>query len=203
MRRSIASPLALAAALLCLLLSLPASAEPPPRSAAHEKVYMMRGFTNVLSPGIDQLAAELSKRNVATTVVNHAFYPALAKEALEDCKSGRVRSVVLVGHSFGASAAIAMAETLQRSGVQISLIVTFDPVLKTAVPANVRQLENFYLSNGVGRPVDTGDHFRGNLKNVDMRSNAELGHISVTTFPAIQKQVLEDILAARTPCGRV
>jgi len=81
----------------------------PTRSA--REGLSIRGFTNVLSPGIDQLAAELRNRNVSTTVANHVFYPALANEALQDCKSGRVSSIVLVGHSFGASAAIAMPET--------------------------------------------------------------------------------------------
>ena len=173
----------------------------PTRSA--REGLSIRGFTNVLSPGIDQLAAELRNRNVSTTVANHVFYPALANEALQDCKSGRVSSIVLVGHSVGASAAIAMAETLQKSGVQVALIVTFDPVLKTSVPTNVHQLKNFYVSNGVGRPVELVEHFRGRMKNVDLKSNSELGHISVTTFPPIQRQILSDILAARVPCNRV
>jgi predicted esterase len=188
-------------ALICLLTPS-AFAEPLTRLAPHGKVYLMRGFTNVLSPGIDQLAAGLRDRNVSTIVANHAFYPEVAKEALQDCKSGRVSSIVLVGHSFGASAAIAIAETLRKSGVQVALIVTFDPVLKTSVPANVHQLENFYVSSGVGRPVELGEHFRGHLKNVDLKSNSELGHISVTTFPSVQRQVLSDILAARVPCHR-
>lgn len=170
---------------------------------SHVKAFLLRGFTNVLSPGIDQLAAELRRRNISTTVANHAFSAALAKEAIEDCKSGRASSIVLIGHSFGASAALGMAEALQQSGVQVALIVTFDPVLKDSVPANVRQLENFYLSNGVGQKVAEGSHFRGALRNIDLKNNGELGHISVTTSPAVQEQVLKDILAARTPCRRV
>lgn len=117
--------------------------------------------------------------------------------------SGRARSIVLIGHSFGASAAIGMAEALQQSGMKVALIVTFDPVLKESVPENVRKLENFYLSNGVGQKVAESSRFRGSLENVDLKNNGELGHISVTTSPAIQEQVLKDILAARTPCRRI
>jgi pimeloyl-ACP methyl ester carboxylesterase len=178
-----------------------ASARPPQRGPAQEKVFLLRGFTNVLSPGIDQLAEELRKRNISATIANHAFSAALAQEALQDCKSGRVNSIVLVGHSFGASAALSMAETLKQSGVQVALIVTFDPVIKNFVPGNVRLLENYYLSDGVGQPVQKDRDFHGLLKNVDMKSNAALGHISVTTFPAIQKQVLKDILSANTRCN--
>jgi hypothetical protein len=182
-------------------LSMSSSGQAEPLHAG-EKVYLLRGFTNVLSPGIDELAEELHQRNVGLTVANHAFADSLAREALQDCESRRINSIVLVGHSFGASAALSIAETLKEAGIQVALIVTFDPVTKNSVPANVHRLENFYLSNGVGQPVQQGEHFHGSLKNVDLKNNAELGHISVTTFPSIQKQVLRDILAANTPCRR-
>jgi hypothetical protein len=171
-------------------LSLSPSGHTEPLRPLHggEKVYLLRGFTNVLSPGIDQLADELRKRNVSTTITNHAFAADLAREALQDCKSGRITSIVLVGHS------------LKEAGIKVALIVTFDPVTRNSVPANVHRLENFYLSNGVGKPVQEGEHFRGLLKNVDLKGNAELGHISVTAYPSIHAQVLRDILAANIRC---
>ncbi|MBI5265139.1 MAG: hypothetical protein HY852_25375 [Bradyrhizobium sp.] len=193
--------LRLFAVLACLLVASSSFAAPLERISPRQKVYLLRGFTNVLSPGIDQLAEELRRQNVPNTITNHALYPAVAQEALDDCKSGRVSSIVLVGHSFGASAAIAIAEKLQQERVRVALIVTFDPVIKSAVPANVRHLQNFYLSNGAGRPVDQGERFRGQIKNVDLKSNADVGHISITTYPAVHKQVLRDILAAHTPCS--
>lgn len=94
-----------------------------------------------------------------------------------------------------------MAETLREAGLQVALIVTFDPVTRNSVPANVHRLENFHLSNGVGQPVQQGEHFRGSLKNIDLKNNAELGDIS-DYFPSIHKQVLRDILAANIPCRR-
>jgi pimeloyl-ACP methyl ester carboxylesterase len=190
---------ALIVAVIGLSISPSGHAEPLTPQHASEKVYLLRGFTNVLSPGIDQLAEELRSRNISATVANHAFAADLAREALQDCKSGRISSIVLVGHSFGASAALGMAETLKEAGIKVALIVTFDPVIKNSVPANVHLLENFYLSNGVGQPVQQGEHFHGSLKNVDLK-NAELGHISVTTYPSIHAQVLRDILAANTRC---
>ena len=173
-------------------------AEPIP--AINKKVYMLRGLTNVLSPGIDQLAEELPKRNISATVANHLFSDSLATEAIQDCKSGRVSSIVLVGHSLGASAAVSMAEQLQQAGLHVALMVTFDPVVRTTVPDNVRLLRNFYISNGVGTAVGRGEHFHGLLQNVDLKSNAELGHVSLTTSPSIQKQVMKDIVAANTRC---
>lgn len=166
----------------------------------HQKVYLLRGLTNVLSPGLDQLAEELGKRNIDATITNHAFWESLATEAIQDCKNGRVSSIVLVGHSLGASAAVSMAEQLERAGVRIALIVTLDPVTRTAVPGNVHLLKNFYLSSGVGTRVERGGHFHGLLQNLDMGRNTELGHVSLTTAPAIQRQVMADIVAANSGC---
>ncbi len=126
----------LLAAVIGLSTSLSGQTEPLRPLHSGEKVYLLRGFTNVLSPGIDELAEELRSRNVSMTVANHAFAATLASEALQDC-----------------------------------------------LPANVHRLENFHLSNGVGQPVQQGEHFRGSLKNIDLKNNAELGHISVTTSP--------------------
>jgi pimeloyl-ACP methyl ester carboxylesterase len=173
----------LLAAVIGLSTSLSGQTEPLRPLHSGEKVYLLRGFTNVPSPGIDELAEELRSRNVSMTVANHAFAATLASEALQDRQSGRISSIVLVGHSFGASAALSMAETLREAGLQVALIVTFDPVTRNSVPANVHRLENFHLSNGVGQPVQQGEHFRGSLKNIDLKNNAELGHISVTTSP--------------------
>ena len=166
----------------------------------HRKVYLLRGLTNVLSPGIDQLADELLKKKIDATITNHAFSGSLANEAIADCKSGRVSTIVLVGHSLGASAAVSMAEQLQKAGLRVALIVTLDPVVKIVVPNNVHLLRNFYLSSGVGTKVERSGHFHGMLQNVDMGRNAELGHVSLTTAPSIQRQIMRDILSANSAC---
>jgi thioesterase superfamily protein len=170
-----------------------------PGFAAHKKVYLLRGLTNVLSPGIDQLADELQKRNIDVTIANHAFSDSLASEAIEGCKSGRIGSIVLVGHSLGASAAVSVAEQLQKAGLHVALIITIDPVVKTVAPGNVHLLRNFYLSSGVGTTVERGGHFHGTLQNIDM-GKSDYGHVSLTTAPAIQNQVMRDILAANASC---
>jgi hypothetical protein len=178
---------ALLAAVLLTDLS-PASAA----TVAHKKVYLLRGLTNVLSPGIDQLNEELHRRNVDVTIANHAFSDSLASEAIEGCKSGRLSSIVLVGHSLGASAAASMAEQLQKAGLHVALIVTIDPVTKIVVPSNVRLLRNYFL-------VERSGQFHGTLQNVDM-GKSEYGHVSLTTAPVVQNQAMRDILAANSSC---
>src|SRR6202163_4338156 len=90
-----------------------------------------------------------------------------------------------------ARAAVSSAEQLQQAGLRVALIVTFDPVVKTVVPNNVHLLKNFYLSSGVGTTVERGGKFHGVLQNVDM-GRTEFAHISLTTAPSVQKQVLRD-----------
>jgi hypothetical protein len=191
-------------AIKCLLVAVMAASAWSAAGAAagpgmHKKVYLLRGLTNVLSPGLDQLNEDLRRRNVDVTIANHAFSDSLASEAIEGCKSGRIGSIVLVGHSLGGSAAVSMAEQLQRAGLHVALIVTIDPVVKTAVPGNVHRLKNFYLSSGVGTTVERGGHFHGMLQNVDM-GKTSYGHVSLTSAPAIQNQIMQDIQSANTSC---
>ena len=184
---------ALFAAGASLVTSTPANAVP------HKKVYLLRGLTNVLSPGIDQLNEDLQRRNVDVTIANHAFSDSLALDAIDGCKSGRIGSIVLVGHSLGASAAVSMAEQLQKAGLHVALIVTVDPVTKIVVPSNVHLLRNYYLSSGVGTVVQRDGRFHGTLQNVDM-GKTEYGHVSLTTAPVVQNQAMHDILAANSSC---
>jgi predicted alpha/beta-hydrolase family hydrolase len=189
----------LASAALVVVLSLAGASSASAATAAHKKVYLLRGLTNVLSPGIDQLNEELLRRNIDVTIANHAFSDSLASEAIEGCKSGRYGSIVLVGHSLGARAAASMAEQLQQAGLHVALIVTIDPVTKIVVPNNVRLLRNYFLSSGVGTVVEHSGRFHGTLQNVDM-GKSEYGHVSLTTAPVIQNQAMRDILAANSSC---
>jgi hypothetical protein len=87
------------------VLLAPGYAQGPTQGAGipHKKVFLLRDFSNVLSPGVDQLAEELKAKNIETEVATHAFALSLASEAMADGRSGRVGTMVLVGHSFGAT----------------------------------------------------------------------------------------------------
>jgi hypothetical protein len=68
--------------------------------------------------------------------------------------------VILYGHSWGASEAVAVARRLQRDGIPVQLLVEVDGVRKrqqddSIIPANVAQAINFYQTDGLlhGRRV--------------------------------------------------
>lgn len=61
--------------------------------------------------------------------------------------------IILYGHSWGASEAVAVARRLQNDGIPVWLIVQVDAVSKGGhdgiIPANVAQAINFYQSDGI------------------------------------------------------
>jgi len=162
----------------------------------HQRVYLLRGFLNVFSLGMDQLAAELRQRGVEAVVGNHSLSDAYASEAAADCKAGRINSIAIVGHSLGAGAGVEMADELGQAGVRVGLVVTVDPVSRTSVPANVRTLENFYVSGGVGQTVARSSGFRGSLQNIDMRAEPGEGHVALAGSARVHRAVLGLVRAA-------
>ena len=127
----------------------PTHIDSKPRGGSH--LYVLLGLGNN-SPGLSEFADSMKKRGVPTTVRNHSDWPELAQEAIQQYKSGRLRTIKIVGHSLGGRAAIAMAAELGRSGIPVQLVVTLDPTGGSEVSSNVRRSINF-------RPKGKEDHF--------------------------------------------
>src|SRR5450631_2744629 len=104
-----------------------AFASAAPKSSSH--VYIMRGFMNVFSPGMNTLATELQQRGIPASVHDYTDWLSLTETAIQNYRNGREKSIVVIGHSFGASAASSMARQLGQAGIPVKLVVTFDPVI--------------------------------------------------------------------------
>jgi pimeloyl-ACP methyl ester carboxylesterase len=180
-----------AALALAAALSLPNLAH-----AAGQKVFLIRGFANVFSPGIDKLAFELQARRINVETSNHLSWSVTASEAIEGCRSGQISSIVLVGHSLGGAAVVDVAKRLQEQGMRVALMVTLDPVAAGQAPGNVRRLENYYLSTGIGSSIRTDTGFRGQVQNVDVSNRPRVDHVAMTTMPDIHKRIIAQIAAA-------
>jgi len=120
-----------------------------PQGAAH--LYVLLGLGNN-SPGLSEFGSKIGRRGIPTTVANNGDWPALAQDAIQRYKNGRLRSIMIVGHSLGGDAAVAMAAELGRAGVPVQLVATLDPVGGSEVSSNVRRSVNI-------RPRDGEDHF--------------------------------------------
>src|SRR5215468_2810387 len=166
----------------------------PSQPGAH--VYLLRGFANVFSLGMDQIAAKLQQQGIHATVDNYLAWPSLAEQAAAEYKSGRTRAIILVGHSSGATAVTEMAARLSRLDVPVKLAIGLDPTSRMTTTGHVDRYINYYLANGFGDPVDKGQSFSGVLQNVDLEHMADVGHFNIDKNSRLQGMVIRDILAA-------
>ncbi len=165
--------------------SLPAP--PPP---AH--VYLMRGFLNVFSLGIDDLGAKIQAAGITATVANHADADNFLNQITARYQSGDRGPIILIGHSLGADAVIAMAQTLDRYDIPVALAILFDGTGPHVVPKNVAVAVNFTQEF----EISPGPGFIGALSNVDLRGQAGIDHFTIDKAPALQAQALDDVLRA-------
>jgi len=147
---------------------------PPPH------VYLIRGFEDWYSTGIETLAAELRESHIDAKSYGESQWESLG-DSLANGRLQRTR-LVLIGFSYGADDVIHIARRLGSAGYSVQLLVTIDPVTPGSIPANVKRCVNFYQSNGIwdffpwlrGVPVarEAGD--KQQLANINLRTHPEL-----------------------------
>src|SRR5664279_181534 len=59
-------------------------------------LYVLLGLGNN-SPGLSEFGNRMEQRGIPTTVLNHGEWPVAAREAIEQYKAGRLRSIEIVG----------------------------------------------------------------------------------------------------------
>jgi len=88
------------------------------------EVYLLRGFADVFSGGLDQLGADLARAGIPAKVVNHGAWKSVCEKIAANQKKYGRKPVILIGHSLGANSAISMAQQLKKTGVTVTLLVT-------------------------------------------------------------------------------
>lgn len=162
-------------------------------SRAH--VYLLRGIFGV-STGLDVLAAKLRQRGINATVHGHGEAGALAAQAASAYKNGKERTIILIGHSLGGAAVLAMAAELGRAGVPVALIIPIDPVGATSVSSNVRRVINLYVSEGMGAAVTASTGFHGSIRNLDFKGRPDGSHMALQASERIHRQIIGYVLSA-------
>src|ERR1700681_4379812 len=185
---------ALQATAITLLLVLPIGASTAnaaaPASGAH--VYLLRGVLNIFSLGLDEIAAKLQQQGITVTVANYLSWASLADEAAAEYRSGRTKTIILVGHSSGATALPDMVARLDRLGAPVKLAIGLDSVFRTSLSGRVGRYINFYVANGNGEPVARTRQLQGELENVDV-SRMGMGHLTIDKAEVMQKKVISAI----------
>ncbi len=184
-----------AIALLLLALSNPmtASRAAPTQPANGAKVYMLRGVLNIFSLGLDSIAARLEAQGIPVDVSNYLSWSAVADEAAADYRSGKVKTIILVGHSSGATVLPDMVERLTRLGAPVKLAIGLDSVFRTSLSGRVGRYVNYYIGNGNGEPVARTKGLHGELDNVNVQNVPGVGHITIEKNEIMQRRVIGDI----------
>jgi acetyl esterase/lipase len=188
--------------LLLLGLSIGASSAQG-QSGSRSHVFLMRGFANVFSLGMDQMGARLQRAGVNATVENYIAWDAIVNQAYAEYKSGQVQNIIIVGHSSGATAVTAVAARLGELGVPVKLAIALDPTTRNFAAGHVERYINFYAPGGMGTLVDKGRDFVGNLQNISLGGMAGVGHFNIDKDQGVQDRVIKEIMAAaRGPAAR-
>jgi hypothetical protein len=183
-----------AAMTLLLLLPIGGTANAVPASGgtgAH--VYLLRGVLNIFSLGLDDIAAKLQAQGIPATVVNYLSWSSLADEAAADYRSGKVRTIILVGHSSGATVLPDMVARLDQLGAPVKLAIGLDSVFRTSLSGRVGRYINFYIANGNGEPVARTKQLHGSLENVNVQDVPGVGHITIDKSEIMQRKVISAI----------
>lgn len=182
------------ALLLLAIGASPARAVAGPASGASTAhVYLLRGVLNIFSLGLDDIAAKLRAQGIPVTVANFVSWSSLADEAAAEYRSGRLKTIVLVGHSSGATALPDMVSRLDQHGVPVRLAIGLDSVFRTGLSGRVGRYVNFYIANGAGTPVEKRKGFQGTLENVNVENVPGVGHMSIEKNQIMQQKVIGEI----------
>jgi hypothetical protein len=196
-RRGLRPLLALAATLLLFGHTISAHAAPAPSSSKSQAhVYLLRGVLNIFSLGLDEIAYKLEQQGIRASVSNYLFWSSVADEAAAEYKSGRTRTIILVGHSSGATILPDMVERLDKLGAPVKLAIGLDSVFQTSLSGRVGRYINFYVANGAGTPVQGTKQLQGKLENVDVERIPGVGHMTIDKNQIMQQKVISAINSA-------
>lgn len=158
-------------------------------------VFLLRGFANVFSRGLDEIGSKLQKRGIEAKVIPHGSWQTALNTILTNRRKHGRKPVVLIGHSLGANKAILLADALRKRRVRVDYLVTFAATNPTPIPSNVRKVTNYYFkTNGWGEPITKGPGFRGRFKNIDFSKSKTIGHFNIEKQPRLQNQVIRNVL---------
>jgi hypothetical protein len=167
------------------------------QAAGTPRVILLRGWFGVFSMGLDSVTDQLKAQGINAEVAGHLSWQNEVAEILRERASGRMRPLILVGHSQGANNVIDMARALEASHVTVDLLITLSPFMQNRVPLNVAKAINYYQAPGWGQPLEAEPGFRGKLINVNLADDPTISHIGIDKSTKIQTEIVREIAAVK------
>ncbi|HUH95236.1 MAG TPA: lipase [Casimicrobiaceae bacterium] len=160
---------------------------------ADTEVYLLRGWFNVFSTGMDTIAGELRSKGIRAEAMGHLSWRSAVEKIVDEHASGATSRLVLVGHSQGANNAIDMARELEKHDIAVDLLITLVPFMQDPVPANVVRAIDYYQSPGWGSPLTADPGFKGEITNINIARDWEILHITIDKSTKVQAAVVAAI----------
>ena len=167
----------------------PLSPPATPSEAGPARVYLLRGWMNVFSLGMDELGQKLTREGIPASVRNHVEEAQIVEEIAARFRAGDRRPIILIGHSLGADAVMLMSEQLGRLRVPVALIVLFDGTQPMAVGENVARVLN--ITQHVA--ITAGPGFHGELETINESGDASVTHTTIDKSVRLQAAVIDKI----------
>ena len=163
---------------------LPAKAEPG-------VVYLIRGGANIFSTGLDVIAEKLRAKGVDAQSVGYAGWPQLAVKLDNDYRKSP-SNIILIGHSFGANAAVIMTQEMLKHGTPVELMILLDPTESQKIPPNVSRVIYYQsrTATGTGITVTGLFGFRGSIQTIAVKEN----HLQMDDSVLLQDQTVAAVL---------
>ena len=147
---------------------------------------------------MDEMVDKCKRRGIHASAHGHGEYPSLAAEAAAKVKSGK-GPIIIIGHSYGADAAVSMAKEMKKLGAPVALLVLYGPTVDPLpIPSNVRAVVNYYQTNNAawrGRAVP-GAGFTGSINNVNLDKADDVTHFNIEKLERLQNQAMGRIVGA-------
>ena len=181
------------------------AAAPPdaaqPATQPRARAYLFRGALGpIFSRGMDRLTERLEEAGISADVYEFTICRLIADRAVRDFRDDPA-PITLIGHSMGGLCALTFAGILQSKDIQVSLVVTIDPVRGSPkVPLNVDRFINIFLSDSVlgGGDVVAEQGYRGHYASFDLKEHPEITHINIDKMDSIHDQLVTAVARLAT-----
>lgn len=163
--------------------------------AAAEEVYMIRGFLNIFSDGMNQMTRKLRSRGIRATAISNGDWRGIAQKIIRRSKQKKVSyPIVIVGHSLGGVEAPDFANTLGAAGVPVALVIGLDPGFRSPnrFGRGAKRVINYKIPSG--KNYRRGRGFKGRITTIDV-SKFGVDHVGIDKNRNVQRLVIQKIRA--------
>ncbi len=158
-----------------------------------EEVYMIRGFLNVFSSGMNEMTRQLKAKGIQVRAISNGDWRNVANDIIRRDKVNKVSyPIVITGHSLGGVEAPRFANALGAAGVPVALVIGLDPGF-SAPPAfrkGIKRVVNYKIPSG--KNYRKGAGFSGSISTVDV-SKFGTDHVGIDKNKKVQSLVIHQI----------